>query len=523
MTELNNNNNNNSNNDNDFDRNSSINNMIILTTPTKNDINRVTLQDIEKELSSTSSVPSSAYSVFSKRQKQIIFSVIIYCGFLGPVSGNIYIPALPYLRNAFHVNTTTINSTVSVFMAVFSVAPLCWAMFSDFGGRKFLYTISLIISIIANILLAAVPANIGALFVLRIIQAIGSSSVMSMGAGTVRDIVDLRHRGKAISYFMLGPNCGPILAPIIAGLILMRGSDKWRWLFGSLTIFTFIGLLMVLLLLPETLRCIVGNGDKKWIQDPHIQRKNQNKLLYYLGRRLPVNQSPEFQELYPRPPKPSLKTYYTLLKNPRVTICSISTAIMFAIYYGFSITFSYNLQNYYHLSNLAVSASYCCPGIALLAGSISSGHISDFYRQRWLKRHPNVKSFPSERRLILQIFGLIISCCGCIGYGWSIERHKKLIIVYVFSCLCAFGMTWCSNASLTYLTETMPRQAASTVAINSFFRNIAAALSSVIIHKLTVEMGVGWCFTGLGLSALISVVGVLYLIIRYKTPSVCEK
>lgn len=37
-------------------------------------------------------------------------------------------------------------------------------------------------------LLAAVPANYGALIVLRVVQAFGSSAVVSLGAGTVADV-----------------------------------------------------------------------------------------------------------------------------------------------------------------------------------------------------------------------------------------------------------------------------------------------------------------------------------------------
>ena len=124
--------------------------------------------------------------------------------------------------------------------------------------------ISLLLTVIVNVLLAAVPVNTGALFFLRVMQAFASSSVMALGAGTVSDIRPPQVRGKAIAYFMLGPNMGPILAPIIAGLILMRGS-YWRWLFGFTSILSGIGLIAVIVFLPETLRCIVGNGDPKWI------------------------------------------------------------------------------------------------------------------------------------------------------------------------------------------------------------------------------------------------------------------
>lgn len=47
------------------------------------------------------------------------------------------------------------------------------------------------IYIVANILLAVLPANFGALIFLRIVQAFGSAAVVSMGAGTVADVYPL--------------------------------------------------------------------------------------------------------------------------------------------------------------------------------------------------------------------------------------------------------------------------------------------------------------------------------------------
>jgi MFS family permease len=68
---------------------------------------------------------------------------------------------------------------------------LIWTSFADVSGRRPLYILSLAIFIIANVLLAAVPANFGALVFLRVVQAFGSAAVVSMGAGTVADVSTL--------------------------------------------------------------------------------------------------------------------------------------------------------------------------------------------------------------------------------------------------------------------------------------------------------------------------------------------
>ena len=103
---------------------------------------------------------------------------------------------------------------------------------SDYGGRKFVYVVALGIFIAANVLLAALPPNIGALFVLRICQALGACVVTSIGAGTIADIVEPAKRASALSIFLLGAQLGPILGPPIGGQFASHA--LWRWTFGFL-------------------------------------------------------------------------------------------------------------------------------------------------------------------------------------------------------------------------------------------------------------------------------------------------
>lgn len=435
------------------------------------------------------------YSAFSPARKSFILFLVTMAGFLSPVSGNIYIPILPQLQEVFKCSETTINATVSVFMAVFAVSPLLWASWADFGGRKLLYTTSLIFFIISNILLAAVPANIGALFILRIIQAFGASSVMSVGAGTVADIIEPKNRAKAISYFMLGPQLGPILGPILS---VIASNGSWRWIFGFLAIYGGVVYLMIVFMLPETLRYLVGNGEvysgsNSWFVIPkHIK---QPKL---------IEDSPRF----PKPPKPSLKNYYKILKYKPVLLCSINAGLLFATFYGISVTFARVLQDNYGFTSLQRSFSYVCPGISLITGSLIGGRLSDHLRKLMIAKDP--RNYVPEHRFSLQLVGLVISMAGVLGYGWFVDKHVHVASVFIFTFLGGFGMTWVFVTTTTYLTECSTGQPATNVAIGNFFRNAAAAISSVIIDQLIKKMGFGWCFTGL---ALIDLIGIGFVII----------
>jgi MFS family permease len=131
---------------------------------------------------------SISYCGFSRTRRLIIIGTVSSVGFLGPLAGGIYLPALPVLEQEFGVSNAAINATVSVFMAVCAFAGLFWSSFADWKGRRPLYIIALFTYLVSNILMAALPANFGALLFLRMVQAFGCSSVMSLGAGTVADV-----------------------------------------------------------------------------------------------------------------------------------------------------------------------------------------------------------------------------------------------------------------------------------------------------------------------------------------------
>ena len=436
---------------------------------------------------------SETYSSFSKKRKILIVFIVTIAGFLGPVSGNIYIPILPMLQEVFHVSETCINATVSVFMAVFALAPLIWAPWADFGGRKALYIESLFFFILANILLASLPPNIGGLYFLRIVQAFGASSVVSVGAGVIVDIIEGENRGKAISYFMLGPQLGPILGPILSSI---ASDGSWRWIFGFQAILGCFVYLMILFLLPETLRYLVGNGSyykNRWIVMPKLRQKR-------------IVQDKRF----PKPPKPTLKNFYFMLKYKPVLLCSINSGLLFGAFYGMSVTFSRVLDELYHFSNIEKSISYICPGISLISGSISGGRLSDSLRKRILAQK---KEYIPENRFSIQLVGLLISIAGLLGYGWSIQKQTHVSVIFIFTFLGGFGVTWVFVTTTTYLAECTPSQTATNVAIGNFMRNIAAAISSAIMARLIRIMGFGWCFTGLALTELLCVAILIVLII----------
>lgn len=66
--------------------------------------------------------PPPPYSAFPARRRRLILTLVTAAGFLGPLSGTIYLPAIPSLARDLGISVVAVDATVSVFMVVFAFA-----------------------------------------------------------------------------------------------------------------------------------------------------------------------------------------------------------------------------------------------------------------------------------------------------------------------------------------------------------------------------------------------------------------
>jgi multidrug resistance protein len=104
---------------------------------------------------------------------------------------------------------------------------------SEIVGRRIIYNYANLAFCGFTIGCALAPSLAG-LIVLRFLQGCAASCNLNNAAGTIADLISIRHRGFAMSMYSAGFMLSPVLGPIIGSLL--SAAAGWRWIFWLLSI-----------------------------------------------------------------------------------------------------------------------------------------------------------------------------------------------------------------------------------------------------------------------------------------------
>ncbi len=168
----------------------------------------------------------------------------------GPVSIDMYLPALPALAADLGATAEAAQATLSATFIGFALGQLLMGPLSDRFGRRPILLYGSALYVLSSIG-CAVIGDIGTMTGLRFLQAIAASSGVVIARAVVRDLFDVREAARVQSLIMLVMSMAPLLAPFVGGYVLTWFG--WRVIFWILALFGAVCLLTVLRGLPESL------------------------------------------------------------------------------------------------------------------------------------------------------------------------------------------------------------------------------------------------------------------------------
>jgi len=168
----------------------------------------------------------------------------------GPMSIDMYLPALPTLADIFGASASRIQLTLSAFFLGFGAGQLVYGPLADRWGRKPPLLAGVGLFVCAS-LLCSLSTAVGPLIILRLLQGLGACAGPLIARAMVRDVYERDRGASMLSVMTLVMGAAPLLAPLLGGQLLL--AFGWRSIFGVQSGFGILCFLGAWLGLAETL------------------------------------------------------------------------------------------------------------------------------------------------------------------------------------------------------------------------------------------------------------------------------
>jgi DHA1 family bicyclomycin/chloramphenicol resistance-like MFS transporter len=147
---------------------------------------------------------------------------------LGPLSIDLYLPALPDLTDDLSASPSSVQLTLTGILVGLALGQLVIGPLSDVYGRRRPLLVGIAVNVVTALLCAVAP-TIVVLDVLRVLQGVGAAAASVVAMAVVRDLFTGRAAAAVISRLVMVMGLAPVLAPSLGSAVLEVGS--WRMVF----------------------------------------------------------------------------------------------------------------------------------------------------------------------------------------------------------------------------------------------------------------------------------------------------
>jgi MFS transporter, DHA1 family, multidrug resistance protein len=169
---------------------------------------------------------------------------------LGPLTIDMYLPALPKIADDLSVSSSVVQLTLTGTLAGLALGQLIVGPLSDSLGRRRPLMAGIVLHMVASVICMLAP-NLVVLGLARVLQGVGAAAGMVVAIAVVGDLFSDSAAATVLSRLMLVLGVAPVVAPSLGAAVLLHGS--WHWVFTALVVMAGALLVVAVFALPETL------------------------------------------------------------------------------------------------------------------------------------------------------------------------------------------------------------------------------------------------------------------------------
>ncbi|KAK6436337.1 hypothetical protein LTR95_007468 [Oleoguttula sp. CCFEE 5521] len=405
---------------------------------------------------------------------------------LTPLASSMFAPGVPRVMEDFKTDNQALATfVVSVYILGYAIGPLVLAPMSELYGRLWVYHVCNW-AYVAFTVACALATSMNMLIGFRFMAGVFGVAPLTIGGGTIADLMRPAERGSAMAVWALGPLLGPVIGPIAGGFL--SDAEGWRWIFWVLAIAIGIMAIIGLFTMQETYGpTLLARKTKK------LQKQTGNMAL---RSKLDLGLTP--RQVFLRSIVRPLKLMFL---SPICALMSLYMAVVYGILYLLFTTFTFVFEQNYGFSKSTVGLVYIGMGIGMLGGLGLLGATSDRIMKRLAAKHSNSVLKP-EYRLPPLMYGAPFIPAGLFIYGWTAQYNVQWAAPIFGTLLVGVGLIAAFMAVNTYLVDAFTLYAASAMAAATVLRSVFGACFPLFGLQMYGALGLGWGNSLLGFLSL---------------------
>jgi MFS family permease len=276
----------------------------------------------------------------------------------------------------------------------------------------------------------AVSNSIGSLIAFRFLTGIMGSCPVTLGTGSIADMVPAEKRAGAMGAYIIGAVLGPSIGPVAGGYLAPVAG--WRWTFWLMAIASGVMTIVAVLFVRESYPYV--------LLERKTERLRKETGNMKLRSALDTGKTPRklFAFSILRPLK--------MLLSPIVFLLSLYAAIVYSYLYLCFTTFEVVFYGQYGFNSGEAGLATLGLGVGSVIGCIICGVAVNIISARLVKKHGG--ELKPEYRLPPMIFGGICTPIGLFWYGWSAEAKAHWIVPVLGTVFIGMGMVFTYVSSL---------------------------------------------------------------------------
>ncbi|KAJ4164824.1 hypothetical protein LMH87_006480 [Akanthomyces muscarius] len=319
----------------------------------------------------------------------------------------------------------------------------------------------------------------------------------SIAYGVITDISSPAERGTFVSIVSFAITIAPSLGPILGGALSYAAG--WPWIFWFLAIASGLCLILMIILLPETSRTVVGNGS---IAPPTFSKLPIPRIF----RSIPPHDVDSSK--IPRLRLPNPFNSLTILLRKDNFIIITACGLLYVVYTCINASLSVILVGMYDLSEWEAGLIYIPFGMGGVFSTFFSGALLNkaYSRSRTKMglstdkaKGDDLDEFDVEKaRLGLMWTPLIINIIGVIAFGWVLHFRQHIAIPLTIQFILGMCMQLEFSIYNTLLADKNHRHPAAAQAASNIIRCAFAAIMVSFLDRMIHTFRIGWTFSFMG-------------------------